>query len=313
MEATSLVVAFSDSPALRETLSVLLEHDCQLRFLSADTSVPPDMLSADLALVATPGPTRLLLELRRRWPALPVVAVDVGADDAPHPSPMAQPAIDLVPLEPHAIRSAVLRELRRQPPTSLHATLRLLVETLRAELLYSFSALRSFAALHASASGPETYAILGAIMREQSYVLAEIVGCLHRFRDRPRGVDTSAHFVSALCRQLEQPDTLAAERGMLCECRVEPTATQHAGPLSLISTVAGLLRSHLRRRSDSPVIRVRASADGVVLSYPPRSAVQPSVGSWPLLLASLALQPWSWSVVTTRQPHEEAVSLQPGR
>src|SRR5262249_4053674 len=98
MESPSLVVAFCDSPTIRETLAVLLEQECRLSFADAELGVPAHLF-ADLALVATDAPAPLLNDLTHRWPALPIVAVSVDADVPVRASRQ----VRTVPLEPHAI------------------------------------------------------------------------------------------------------------------------------------------------------------------------------------------------------------------
>jgi hypothetical protein len=308
---TSVVVAFSESPALRETLAVLLEHDCQLRFLRPGAAASADCAAASVALLAIPQPEPVVQDLQRHWPVLPIVAVDIAEREASRDAAITQSDSRLcrVPLEPHAIRSSVLQRLAPDREASLRTTARVLATTLRADLSYSFAALRSFSALHASSVGPDTYALLGAVMREQSYVLSETVAQLQRFRRRARVVDMSPHFSTALCHQLERPDRLSGERGMLCKCTVD-TACPEAGPLELAPAVAEFVHAHLRRTADAPIIRVSLQRDGLTVRYPRRRAVA-TTRSWPLLLAALALQPWSWSVGNHVDGDQEVVSLRP--
>jgi hypothetical protein len=307
MEASSVVVAFADSPALRETLAVLLEPDCQLHFLRVDAVAAADCACADLALVATQRPTPVLHALRQRWPTLPTVTVAVPAHVALQP----HPGVDTVPLDPHAIRRAVLERLPAFPGGALGATARRTAEALRRELAYPFAAMRSCATLHTARAGPDTDALLGAILREQTHVLDASIETLHRFRTRPRAGEYSRQFVIALCQELEQPHGVTAERGLFCTCRAETPAAHHAGPVSLAPLVAALLHAHLRRRSDSALVRVRAGSSGVRVQYTPKRAATSPSGSWPLLLASLALEPWWWSVSTAADGEQEAVSLRP--
>ena len=170
-----VVVAFPESPALRETLAVLLERDCQLRFLRPEATPSDDCRAASVALVAIARPQSVVRDLRQHWPALPIVAVDVTGEARTDVSSPPDGSVLRVPLEPHAIRSAVLRQLAPDADASLRATARVIGETLRSHLSYACTALRSFSTLHASSAGPDTYALLGAVMREQSYVLGETV------------------------------------------------------------------------------------------------------------------------------------------
>lgn len=306
---TGVVVTFAATAALRETLSVLLEHDCELRFLRPDAAVAGQCGAASLALLALPQPAPIVRDLREHWPTLPIVAVDVSATPASNsPDPHDQ-QVYRVPLEPHAIRTTVLQHLTPDRDAPLRATVGVIAQALRNDVSYSFAALRSFSALHAASAGPDTYALLGAVMREQSYVLAETVDQIQRFGARPRAVVMSPEFPAALCRQLEGPDTLTGERGVLCECTVD-AACPEAGPLELAPVVAGFLRTHLRRAAAGPVVGVHLTRAGVIIRYP-RRRVATAKSSWPLLLAALALQPWSWSISTHRDEEEDVVRLRP--
>lgn len=307
---TSVVVAFSESPALRETLAVLLEHDCRLRCLPPAAVESSDCGAASVALVAVRRPDPIVHHLRRHWPQVPIVAVDVA--EAPAGQPPAPPHDDSrvyrVPLEPHAIRSAVLQRLAPDHDAALRATARVIGETLRAELAYAFTALRAFSALHASSAGPDTYALLGTVMREQSHLLSEIIDQLERFRSRPRGTELSPEFPAVLCRLLQRPDRFSNERGLLCEYTVD-AACADAGPVELAPAVAALLRAHVRRRADSVLVGLRLTRQGVIVRYR-RRRTSTTLRSWPLLLAGLALQPWAWSVSTQIiDDDQEVVSL----
>lgn len=310
MEAASIVVAFSDSLFLRETLAVLLEHECELRFVSPDAASLPESLSPDLALVATPGPTRLLHSLTSRWPTLPILAVEMP-DARARPGLDAYPHVRRVALEPDAIRNAVRRELALPPHGALHDAAQRMSAVLRTELAYSFTALRSFSALPATSSGPDGAAIIGAVLREQSHVVDECVALLHSFRTRPRAVAMSAEFVTILCAQLGQPETLPAARSVRCECIIDASSAHAPGPVALAPLIATLLRAHVRRRSDAASVAVRGEAGAVELRYPLRPSAAPCSDSWPLLLTSYALQPCSWRVSTATEADLETVSLCP--
>src|ERR1700687_1922034 len=312
MDATSLVVAFADSPTLRETLAVLLECDCSLRFVDTALTVPSGHPIPDLAVVAVPQPTKVLPTISCRWPSVPIVAIDLSALQPAAPLRTTPATVQLVPLEPQAIRAAVLRQL--QPPCYAvpASTVALIAQTLRDELGYSLTALRAFSALHAASPGADTYAILGAMMREQAHVLGRAIAQLDLFRERPRDVGLSADFVGALCRQLEQPDHAGDDRAMLCECTVETALRVVAGPVCLVPLLAHLIRAHLLRRSSASVVTVRGKGDSVAMRYQPHESPLPTAASWPLLLAALALRPWNWRVWTATSGGEETVELQSG-
>lgn len=307
MNAAPVVVAFSDSRAVRETLSVLLEHDCDLRFMARDGAPAADTMLADLALVAVRQPAGLLRDLTQRWPALPIVAVQTAAGITP-PVTLTHCAVASVPLEPHAIRTAVLQRLMGAGSAPLCAAARILADSLRAELTYPFAALRSFAVVDALSGGTDR--VFATIAREQSYVLGEAIDHLERFHARSRRVEASPEFLVALCRALERPDA-PAERPLLCECSIDFGMRMPAGPLTLAPLVGAFLRAHLRRRTDSPVITIRITAEGALLRYRPRPPVQAMSNSWPLLLAALATRPWGWQLLSSADGAEEVIALRP--
>src|SRR5262249_60517421 len=175
-------------------------------------------LFADLALVATDAPAPLLNDLTHRWPALPIVAVSVDADVPVRASRQ----VRTVRLEPHAIRSAVLREIPQHSAAALGATVHRIVQALQAELAYAFTALRSFAALHGAGAGADTYALLGALATEQCQAIIQSAERLHDFRGRPRSVQMSEGFLGVLCAALEDRDQPSGARDVLYEYTAAP-------------------------------------------------------------------------------------------
>jgi hypothetical protein len=307
MNVAPTVVAFSDSRAVRETLTVLLEHDCDLRFVAREVAPAAETMLADLVLVAVRRPAGLLRELTQRWPALPIVAVQTGTETAPAVM-LAHCAVASVPLEPHAIRTAVTQGLTDAGYAPLCAAVRMLADALRAELSYPFAALRSFVAVETLSHGADT--VFAAIAREQSYVLGEAIDHLEQFRTRCRRAETSPEFLIALCRALERPSA-PADRALLCQCVIDSGKRTPAGPLTLAPLLGTFLRAHLRRRADAPVITIRITAEGAVFRYRPRPPVQPASDSWPVLLAALAVAPWGWQLLRTVGSAEEAIVLRP--
>jgi len=304
MEPAPTVVAVTDSPAVRETLSILLEHECVLHFFSPDRLGQTLGDDADLALVAVRQPGTLLDDLRRCSPALPVVAVLSGA-----PSPVCLPGIVSVPLEPQAIRTAVRAGLRLDSRGALRRSVRLVVRTLQAELAYSFSAVRTLLPLDAAAAGSDACALFGAIIREQLCVIATAMEQLERFQAHPRTPSSAPRFAVALSCALARADTVAQSRGLLCQVAADTVPPPTAGPIVLAPLVAELVRWHLRRRSRSSVATVRHTRSGIALRYRPRPPAPSPAGSWPLLLAALMLQRWSWRVCTTRDGDDETVTI----
>jgi hypothetical protein len=303
----SVVFAFPESPALRETLAVLLERDCHLRFLRPDATPADDCRTANVALVAITQPERLVQGLRQHSPALPIVDVDVtGKRGSDIQSPVDH-GVFRVPLEPHAIRSAVLGQLGADGDASLSVTARLIGETLRRDLSYTCTALRSFSRLHASSAGPDTYTLLGAVMREQSYVLGDVVAQMQRFRRRPRAALLSPEFPTALCQQLQRHDDTTNERTLVCQCVIDAPC-RDLGPVQLAATVAGFLQAHVQRTADTPIVHLRLTPDAITLRYRRRPSA-PQAPTWPLLLALMAMEPWSWSVSTAVDGDHEVIRL----
>jgi hypothetical protein len=312
METTPVVAAFSDSPLLRETLAVLLERDCHLEFFSPSATASAATLAPDLAVLATQSPSAVLHDLVHRWPQIPIIAIDPQQIGGRELTPMSAsaPNVHTVPLEPQAIRAAVIDRLPTPPPDSqLRAIAERIGATLRAELRYSFTMLRSFSAFGAPTASRDTDAILAAILCEQASVIGEHVEHLERFCARPRAVALSTTFVSTLCRQLAQPDTAATQRGLLCTCSLDTASPAIPGPTALAPLVATLVRAHLRRRSELSVINISAAAHRVSMRYKLRAATPSMKTSWPLLLADLLLEPSAWRTATSAGNGHETLTL----
>jgi hypothetical protein len=304
MEPAPTVVAVADSPAVRETLSILLEHDCVLYFLGPDRLGQRLGDDADLALVALRRPGTVLDRLTRCWPTLPVVAVLSGA-----PRPMRLPGIVSVPLEPRAIRTAVRQGVRLDSRGALRRSVRLVARTLQAELAYSFSAVRTLAPQDAATVGRDAYALFTSIIGEQVCVIATAMEQLARFQARPRDLTSGPRFALALACALSRADAVAQGRGLLCQVATDAAAPTIPGPVALAPLIAEFIRWHLRRRSGSSVATVRHTRSGLALRYRPRPPTPALAGSWPLLLAALMLERWSWRVCTDRDGDDETVTI----
>ena len=299
MSTGGIVVAVSETLAVRETLAILLEQECDLRF-AAPASVPsPTLAAADVALVALVDPRPTLTALQQEWPHVPVVAVEVpGRRTAT--APLAIPAaaaegtVCRVPLEPHAIRRAVLDRLSPAPESDLSGPIGLVVETLRAELGYALRALRTFSTLHARSPGPDTHALLGAVMREQSHVLAECLEQMERFCARPRHSARGADFLAAVRAAVDRDESPGGRRVV---CRWRSTASYAPpGPTALAPLVAGYVLDHLRRNSAAAVVDGHESGAGLTVVYPPQRGTAEARLPWALALADFALRPWGWRV-----------------
>ncbi len=313
MHTAPIVVAFSDSQALRETLSVLLEHDCHLRFLGIDRVPFAESIPADLALVATRHAAGLLHELTRRWPTLPVVTVQMA--ETPPRLPLSYRHIESVPLEPHAIRTAVFQKLSGATHVELRTRLAPIIEALREEIAYALGALRACAAPRPSGATAADAHVMTLMMREQSRMLADAIDHLQRFCARPADTPPEPGFAEAFYQELQRPDDVPSERTLLYECARDATASRDPGPTALISLLAKLLRAHLQRRCDGPVVRIALRPGGIELRYPPRprttATPQASTATWPLLLAQLALERSRWRLSNTSLEGTEAVHLSP--
>jgi len=315
MDTRSVVAAFAESPALRATLAVLLEHECRLEFLNATPRGPSPASPPDLAVVAARTPTRLLGELTQRWPRLPIVAIDISGTDprglGRSAAPSSPPGIRLVPLEPHAIRTAVLQHLPARPDDALSAMTQAVAEVLQNELRYPFTALRSLSAPPATRAGASTYPILGAIMREQAQVLAEHVADLHTFLARPRAVELSNQFMTELCHQLEHAADGARQPSLLWDRYIDTAAPAALGPVALAPVVARFLWAYVHRRADTAVASVHLNSTTVTITYPLRPSVADQAAAWPFLLARLTLQPWAWRIRARCAHGAETLVLSP--
>ena len=299
MSTGGIVVAVSETPVVRETLAILLEQECDLRFAAPASLPPPELAVADVALVALADPRPTLAHLERDWPHLPVVAVDLpgrrgtAASVSTAPAAATGPACR-VPLEPHTIRSAVLDRLRPVPESDLSGPIRLVVETLRTELAYALRALRTFSTLHATSPGPDTHALLGAVMREQSHVLAECLEQMERFCARPRHSARGADFLAAVRAAVDRDESPGGRR-VVCRWR-SPASYGPPGPSALAPLVAGYVLDHLRRNSAAAVVDGHESGAGLTVVYPPQRGTAEARLPWALALADFALRPWGWRV-----------------
>ena len=311
-DSRSVVVAFSESARLRETLAILLERDCCLRFLDTRVGTPADIAEPDLALIALSPAADLVPRLMSRWPSMPIVAIDLSDRRESSPRSAGVPSsVQVVSLEPDAIRTAVLRRIPGAADAALRGAVRSVIGTLQRELTYAFSALRSFVALQSANAGADAHAILAAVTTEQCHAIVENLDYLHAYLERPHFAAPSGGFVVAVCQQLEQSRSTAAQREMRCVCTVETPTACAAGPVDLAPLLASLLHAHLRRRAAVSVVDVRATSRDVTIRYQTRDAPRPVSQSWPLLLASALLEPRFWRIVVTHMDNEDILNVCP--
>lgn len=303
MHTAGIVVAVSDTPAMRETLAILLEQECDLRFVTSTSAPLPELAVAEVALVALADPRPTLAHLARDWPHLPVVSVDL-----PGRSVAATGAQCRVPLEPHTIRSAVLERLSPVPESDLTGAIRLVVDTLRAELAYALRALRTFSTLHATSPGPDTHALLGAVMREQSHVLAECLQQMDRYCRRACPTANGADFLATLRAVVDRGDNAPGSRRVVCRWSGAVSGAP-PGPIALAPLVAGYLLDHLRRGSAAAVVDGYEDANGLTVVYPPQRQASGARLPWALALADFALHPWGWRIVLGGTPTAVKVTV----
>ena len=170
------------------------------------------------------------------------------------PPTAAAGAVCCVALEPHTIRSAVFDRLRTVPESDLSGPIRLVVDTLRTELGYALRALRTFSTLHATSPGPDTHALLGAVMREQSHVLAECLEQMDRFCGRSTSTrEEGADFLAAVRAAIHRGPDAPGTRRVVCRWS-GPVSWSPPGPTALAPLVASYLLDHLRRSSAAAVV-----------------------------------------------------------
>jgi len=294
---------------LRETLAVLLERDCRLEFLNPGAAGPVAALSPDLAILATPTPARLLHDLTRHCPTLPIVSVELASTTAPAGTPGLPVGVTCVPLEPHAIRSAVMERLACGPDPELHATVRAIADALHAEVAQSLAALRT-CARHLAKAGTAAGTTLVDLVREHGAVVGAALDDLQRFQARPRQHQPAADFAAAVCRELAQHDATAETR-LVCGCKIDASIPLPPGPVALAPVVGAFLHAYLRRRVGAPVVRVAANDRGVRLWYPAPPASGPASALLPLRLAGLTLPSWRWSLSMSSSEDLEMILLSP--
>jgi hypothetical protein len=193
----------------------------------------------------------------------------------------------------------------------LSAATHAVAEVLRNDLRGAFTALRSLSTPPATSAGTNTYPILGAIMREQTQVVAEHVADLQRFLARPRSVELSGEFLMELSRQLEHAADGTRQPSLLWDRHLASDALAAPGPITLAPVVAPFLWAYVRRRADASVVSARISPTTMTITYPRRSSVGTTAGAWPSLLVRLTLQPWAWHIRTRTGSGAETLSLAP--
>lgn len=304
MDVASIIAAFSDSPALQETLSVLLENECELQFLTVDSLARRDVMPADVALVAMRSPDGLLNELATHWPTLPVVTVIVD-DAATHPLSGTSSSVRL---DPNAVRTAVRVALARHAAGIPASAVARIADGVRVQLAVSFTGLRAVSGCTTQLHRPEK-SLLSAVLHQESVTISEMVAHLEAFRTRPRRAVLSSCFLADLCGELERSDAVAGERNLICSSAVDLSVHATAGPVTLVPTLGGFLRAHLRRSSRRSTVQVSGKDGEITIRY----RVRPPSGAFslPLLLTGLALQPWSWRVFRSTDQEDETVRLTP--
>jgi len=293
---------------LRETLAVLLERDCRLQFFNPGTVRQVAAPAPDVAVLATSAPGRLIDDLARYYPTVPIVRVQVVPEAAPSRAAESCGRMTIVPLEPHAIRNAVMARLADGPDATLHAVVRAIVDALHAELVPALAALR-VAARQLGQTNAARAALVDSL-RQHSAVASAVGNDLLRFQARPRDAARSADFGAAVCRELAERDA-AADVRRLHGCQLDTSVPLPPGPVGLAPLISSVLHRHLSRRTNVPVVRATAGRRGVRLSYP-RPSAQSASGLLALRLIGLILPPSGWSLEISRTAREEIISLSPG-
>lgn len=299
-----VVVAVTQSPHLQETLSVLLEHDCRLRFVAPESIISATQPRPDVAIISTPLATRMLDALLAIRPHVPVVAI--GASNAAPALEAAYAQVCRVPLRPEDIRAAVRQRLPAATDDGVDRAVEDVVRSVRAALAYPLQVWRALPPrrpVQAAAA-----AVLSAILQEQSAVIEEICDQLAGFAARPRGVVASHSFASDLCAALPR---LAGERCRALQCEAITTDRGPAGPAALVPLLAALLIAYLQRRQAANVIDVRVSAESLCFDYEVRRTAPTAAATLPVHLASLALQASGWRLHLRAGAEREQLRLAP--
>jgi hypothetical protein len=283
--------------------------------MACDAPPPALNLAADLAVLATANADFLVRRLSADWPTVPIVSIDLGeagrtggTDDRVNGG-APDSHVHRVPLEPEAIRAAVLPHLQGNADRTLRIEIARLCACLQAEVkpaLESLRLLSESAALHQQ-GGANIWAGIGRDAR----LLEQAVEELEVFRRRTSDVQPSRRFVSRVCQELSRPAAASARDALRCECVVQSGIPGPPGPAALAPTLATLLRAHLQRRSTSPVISVFALQRGISIRYPGSIAPPAEPVSWPLLLASIAVRSCHWQIDLIREELFEIIDLHP--
>ncbi|MBI3785873.1 MAG: hypothetical protein HY270_20975 [Deltaproteobacteria bacterium] len=304
---TAQVVAVAASAQNRETLSILLEDQCQLQFLTPATVSNGQTLHADMCLVCEAVSPALLDSLQRLYPKAPILIV--GGPDEARSLARAYRDVVVVALQPNELRRAVSDHLRNHqrsgPSSALARAINFVVEPLPAALAYPSHALRTLP-LHAAQ--PASTAIIASILIEQAAVLDTILQSLVSFVRRPVNADAGTDFFERICREIAR---LANASTRITYRRTSAGSwPSPVGPTALVPLLCQLLSTYLRRRIDVATILLTVEQHRLSLEYPTRVEHVGGLAELVWRLSSLALDEHGWRLQRDATPGREILSLE---
>ncbi len=287
-----IVTVFATSPSLRETFTVLLEHDCHLDFARGPAAAIGRSAPA-VAVVATDAPIALAAQVSRVWPQVPVIVVSNTE------SPGFGARHELVGLDPHAIRRTVLKHLR----TSSDAALRSCAASIGTALASDWTPrLRRLAGF-----GGDGGRSVATVADDAAALLAD-AELLRRFSGRARAARRSEQFIQELVSGLR--DRIANAGAAIALAGSCGGSNAH-GPLDLADLIASLLAARLRSRQSAAMITAVATGSSLRIAFDRAPAGGATHVELALVLAGLALDPWSWRVLVRSDGASEEIILCP--
>ena len=295
-----IVTVFATNASLRETFAIVLENDCHVE-LARSTAAARRGSAPAVAVVATDAPAATASAIRHVWPEVPIVVVSDAESrrDVDRPRTGACEQHEVVDLDPHAIRRTVLKHLRPGRDAALRGCATSIGTALRGDWTPHLRRLAGFAA-ESRRTGP-------TIADDAAALIAD-ADLLRVFSERSRQARQSDRFVHELVDRLR--DRLDSAGAALALQR-SAGGSRASGPLDLVDLIAALLAARLRSRRPEARIAAVATGSSLRIKCDLGAVANARCVSLALVLAGLALEPWSWRVLVRHGGASEEIIVCP--